>query len=125
MNFNTLIITLKQKISKEKIKELAEATYQSMFKLAVDIQRGLIAAGGEFHADGEQLLITDGSEQKNIWGANFYPFNGPHDRLEYSALINIRPQAGNKSMNVEDPAVRKKMKEIIERLLFGEKDEIT
>lgn len=116
---------IKEKISKEKIKEIAEATYGSMFKLAVDIQRGIIAAGGEFHADGEQLLITDGSEQKNIRGANFYPFRGPHDRFEYSALINIRPQEGNRSMNVEDPAVRKKMKEVLERLLLGEKDEIT
>ncbi|MFP5272403.1 DUF5674 family protein [Coleofasciculus sp.] len=35
-------------------------------KLAVDIQRGILAGGGEFHADCETVLLEDGSEQVNF-----------------------------------------------------------
>ena len=115
---------IKTKIDSKAIKELAESSYGSMFKLAVDIEKGVIAAGGEFHADGEQMLVKNGSKQENIWCANFYPFEKPHNRIQYSALINVRPQAGNRSMNVEDTEIRSKIKRLIEILLMEEKDEI-
>lgn len=116
---------IKDKISKEEIKVIADNSFGDMFKIAVDIKKNILAAGGEFHADGEQLLLKDGSKQENIWGANFYPFNDKRKRIEYSALINIRPQAGNKSMNIEDPLIRKNIKQIVETLLLREDDEIS
>jgi hypothetical protein len=115
---------IKVKIDSKTIKELAESSYGSMFKIAVDIEKGLIAAGGEFHADGEQVLVQNGSKQGDIWGANFYPFEKPHDRIQFSALINIRPSAGNRSMNVEDTGIRSRIKRLIEALLMDEKDAI-
>lgn len=114
---------IRTKASKEKIKELADNSFGSMFKLAVDIERGILTAGGEFHADGEQSLIEEGSKQKDIWGANYYPFEKPHNRVEYTALINIRPSSGNQSMKIEDLKIREKVKAIVESLLLGEKDE--
>lgn len=116
---------IRTKASKEKIKELADNSFGSMFKLAIDIERGILAAGGEFHADGERPLLEDGSKQKDIWGANYYPFEKPHNRIEYTALINIRPSNGNCGMKIEDPIIREKAKAIAERLLLGEKDEIS
>ena len=115
---------IKVKIDSKTINELAESSYGSMFKIAVDIEKGIIAAGGEFHADGEQLLVKNGSKQANIWGANFYPFEKPHNRIQYSALINIRPSSGNRSMNIEDPEIRSRIKRLIEALLMDEKDAI-
>lgn len=112
---------IRRRPSKEKIKELADNSFGTMFKIAVDIKREILAAGGEFHADGEQLLIKDGSKQEDIWGANFYPEQNPN-KIEYSALINIRPSSGNKSMNIENPIVRQKVKSIVESLLMGEDD---
>lgn len=116
---------IKDKISKEEIKELAESSFGSVIKIVVDVERGILAAGGEFHADAEQLLLKDGSEQENLWGANFYPYKGPHERIEYSALINIRPRMGNKSMRIENDLARKKVKETVENLLLPSNEQIS
>ncbi len=51
----------------EEIGQLAEETFGDMIKLAVDVERGVVAAGGMLHADGEALLLGDGSAQRNIW----------------------------------------------------------
>jgi hypothetical protein len=113
---------IKAKIAKEKLKELAEASFGDMFKATVDVQQGILTVGGEFHADGEELLIKNGSKQADIWGANIYPFEKPGNQIQYSALINIRPTTGNRSMNIADPLIRQKIKEVVEKLLLGEKD---
>jgi hypothetical protein len=55
----------------------------------VDIRRNILAGGGEMHADCEQHLLENGSEQDDIWGANWYP---AEQRIEYEALINISPR---------------------------------
>ncbi|MBN1774167.1 MAG: hypothetical protein JXB32_23105 [Deltaproteobacteria bacterium] len=47
-------------------------------------------------------------------GANDYPGQGRDGCLEHTALINIRPAQGSRSMEVEDPAVR----EAVRRLTF-------
>ena len=45
------------------------------------------------------------------------------DRVEYTALINIRPAQGNRSMEVTDPDLRQKIREITSELLGqGEED---
>ena len=35
-------------------------------KLAVDIELGILAGGGELHADCEQLLLNGDSQQANV-----------------------------------------------------------
>ena len=35
-------------------------------KLAVDVERGIVAGGGELHADCEQILLAEGSKQKDV-----------------------------------------------------------
>jgi Protein of unknown function (DUF5674) len=42
-------------------------------KLVVDIQRGILAGGGELHADCEKVLLKHGGRQSDLWGANWYP----------------------------------------------------
>ena len=44
-------------------------------KLAVDIELGILASGGELHADCEQFLLASDSQQANVWGADWYPLN--------------------------------------------------
>ncbi len=55
-------------------------------KLAVDVERGIVAGGGEYHADCEEVLLEDGSLQENIWGADWYPESRT---VTFGALINI------------------------------------
>jgi len=42
----------------------------SYIKLAVDIARGVVVGGGEYHADCEEILLERGSRQEDIWGAD-------------------------------------------------------
>ena len=44
-----------------------------ILKLAVDIERGILAGGGELHADCEAVLLGNGSKQVDIGGADWYP----------------------------------------------------
>lgn len=82
-----------------------------MIKYVVDIDKRLIALGGEMHADAEQILIDSDSLQENLWGANIYPWKNPPE-IEYTSLINIRPTIGNRSMEIQDEKIREKVKSI-------------
>src|SRR3989338_3983511 len=104
---------IKDKVSQADIKELARQTFGDMVKVVVDVERGIMAAGGEMHADCEQVLLDDGSKQENLWGANIYPGSSGDDFIEYQSLINIRPSVGNRNMDIEDMAIREKVKQII------------
>ena len=85
-------------------------------KLAVDIERGVIAGGGEFHADCEAVLLDQGSQQEAIWGADWIPET---QEVRFEALINIRPRQNNRSMGIEDAAIRVRVEAIVRELLRG------
>ncbi len=61
-------------------------------KLAVDIERQILAGGGELHADCEEVLLADGSRQDNIWGADWHP---DRQTVSYESMINIRTRVNN------------------------------
>lgn len=103
---------LTAKIDKNELKRLALEGFKDMVKFTVDVKQRRIAIGGELHADGEQLLLENGSEQKDIWGANYYPGKGESGCLEYTSLINIRPSQGNSSMEIVSEDLKEKIKEI-------------
>ena len=65
----------------------------------------------------EALLLDNGSQQYELWGINICPDKAGDDYIEYTALINIRPSQGNRSMEVEDPQARHKIHEICAKLL--------
>lgn len=96
------------------LKELAKKTYNTMIKGVVDIEKEIVAFGGDYHIVANMKLIENGSEQKNIWGFNveFDQENGYS--IEYISLINIRPLANNRNMEVQDENLRQKMKLIID-----------
>lgn len=105
---------IREPISRAIAKEIAAEFYGDMVKGVVDIERGIIALGGEYHIDANAKLIDDGSQQNNIWGFNFYPGDG---EIEYAALINIRPTRGNRVTEIQDGKLRAKMKEVIKKLI--------
>ena len=100
------------KIDRDELKKLVAEGFKDMVKYTVDVKKRRIAIGGELHADGEQLLLENGSEQKDIWGANYYPGKGETGCIEYTSLINIRPSQGNNSMEIANEDLREKIKEI-------------
>jgi hypothetical protein len=88
----------------------------SFITLAVDVARGIVVGGGEYHADCEEVLLDEGSRQEDIWGADGYP----HRRtVTFGALINIRPRQDNRSMEVQDPALRARIEHAVRTVFEG------
>ncbi len=107
-----MIHLLRQPANEQQIREMLEA-YESYLKVAVDIRRGVLAGGGEFHADCESVLLEDGSRREDIWGADWMP---AQQAVRCVALINIRPRV-NPSMEIQDPGVRQQVEMMTRRLL--------
>jgi hypothetical protein len=106
------ILILRERIVPRELSRLVLAFFEDMVKYVVDIERGIVAIGGEMHADAEGLLLEEGSRQAHLWGANYYPGRGPEECIEYTALINIRPATGNRSMVIQDEAIRSRVRDL-------------
>ena len=52
---------------------MAEEQFGDWIKAVVDVSRGIMAIGGDLHADDEAALLADGSRQRDLWGINLYP----------------------------------------------------
>ena len=109
-----MIHLLRTRATEEQIDEMSEML-EVYIKLAVDIQRGILAGGGALHADCEAVLIADGSRQEDIWGADWLR---SVQEVRFEALINIRPQHNN-AMTILDPVIRECVQEITRRILEG------
>jgi hypothetical protein len=105
------VVTLTERIDASELRRLSER-FEGMAKYVVDVDRRVIAIGGEMHADAEEVLLDSGSRQADLWGANYYPGRGPEGCIEFTSLINIRPSAGNRGMELQDGALREKVREI-------------
>jgi hypothetical protein len=105
-----IVLLRTERIAAAELRRLVDLFFEDMVKYVVDVERGVVALGGEMHADAEQLLLDDGSRQADLWGANYYPGRGREECIEYTALINIRPAQGNRNMEIQDPAVRERVR---------------
>jgi len=90
-------------------------SFGSFVKVVADIERQIISVGCELHVDCVEELMADGSLYANLWGANIYPED---KKIDFIALINIRPASGNRSMEIEDTNIRKKVEDIIKKIVF-------
>lgn len=91
--------------------------FGDMIKAVVDVKQGIIGLDAELHADIEKELLTQGSMQADLWGINLYPEMDGEDFIEFDSLINIRPHQGNRSRDVQDPAIRKQIVDTINTLI--------
>lgn len=106
-------------MKRARLSTLAEGQFGDMVKAVVDVERRVMAIGGELHADEEAALIDDGSAQEHLWGINLYPAEPDDAWLEFNALINVRPSRGNRSRNVEDRGLRDRIRQIVTSLVEG------
>ncbi len=107
-------------ISKDTILREHNSFFEDLIKAVVDIENGIMAVDAELHSDLEAFLLTEGSEQKNLWGVNLYLRKDKKDWVEYTALINIRPSANNRWMEIEDSGTRGKIEDIVRELIVEE-----
>lgn len=108
-----MICIICKKATKKQIAKMLEAL-EAYIKLAVDLDRKILAGGGVLHADCEAVLLEDGSKQKDIWGADWIPDS---KEVKFEALINIRPRHDNHSMEIKDKKIRGQIEEVVRNLL--------
>ena len=89
---------------------------ETYIKLAVDVRLGILAGGGAMHADCEAALLEEGSQQQDIWGADWNPES---QEVTYESLINIRPRQNNRSLEIVSPVLRAQVARMVENLLGG------
>ena len=110
-----MIVLLRERATREQLAQMLEAL-EVYVKVAVDINRGVLAGGGALHADCEAVLLDDGSAQDDIWGADWIPVS---QQVRFEALINIRPRQNNFSLTILDRDIRERMERVARDLLEG------
>ena len=97
---------------------MAKNRFGNLIKGVVDIEKGLLVLDADLHADEEALLISEGSDQKNLWGINLYPeLFGTDDFIEFYSMINLRPSENHLSRGVDDPQIQKQIQSVITKYI--------
>lgn len=108
---------IKQKASRTQVADMLEAFSEEGFiKLAVDVHRRVLAGGGAMHADCEAVLLRDGSQQADVWGADWLP--GSRE-VRYESVINLRPRQRNFRIDITSPDLRRQIEAVVRELLEG------
>ena len=110
---------IKEPISKKELIALAKEQFGNMVKAVVDIEQEIMAVGGELHADEEVILMEkQDSKRENTWGINLYPEKLEQEWIEFNSMINIKPFLGNCSREIEDLAIKGKIRNIVKKLVI-------
>ena len=104
-------------ITLDELRRIAGGQFGDFIKAVVDVQRGVMAIGGDLHADEEALLLQEGARQADLWGINLYPDRAGTEIIEFDSMINVRPSQGNRSRGVDDAAVQRLIRDIVGRLV--------
>ena len=108
---------VREAITLDALRSRAREQFGDMMKAVVDVEQGIMAIGGELHADEEAVLLDQGSRQSDLWGINLYPDSVGAERVEFDSMINVRPSQGNRSRAVEDATRRARIHEVVSRLI--------
>lgn len=88
--------------------------YQGYIKVVIDVVRGVLVGGAERHVDEEQMLLSDGSKQADLWGGGI---DWETKEIDYNSMINVRPTQNNPSRDIMDINIRKQFDAILKELL--------
>jgi len=111
------MIIVSESISLSKLKKIAAERFGILVKAVIDVEKEIMAVDAELHADQEALLLEKGSKQEDLWGINIYPEMPESERIEFDSMINLRPSQGNRTRGVDNPAIRQKIIEIVNKLV--------
>jgi len=106
-----MVLILRERATPEQVAEMLQV-FGTYIKLAVDVEREVVAGGGELHYDCEQALLDDGSRQTDIWGADWDPVG----EVRFESLINIRPRQGNTDLELQSPELRERVERVVRRV---------
>lgn len=103
-----MIITKNQPYAKEEIEKTKEQ-FEFYIKTVIDIERKVCSAGMDRHFEGEQILLSEGSKQSDIWGGGI---DLETNTIDFNSFINIRSRDNNISNEIQAPAIRTKYEEL-------------
>lgn len=110
---------IKTPIAKAELAGIANERYGDMAKAVVDVAQGIMAVGGEMHADLEVMLTEqEHSTREHTWGINLYPAKPETEWIEFDSMVNLKPHFGNRSRSVEDVTTQGKIREIVKKLVL-------
>ncbi len=102
------------RVTLDELKRMAADSFGNLVKGVVDVDRELLAVGGELHSDLEALLLESGSHQESLWGINLYPELPADQFVEFDSMINVRPSHGNRTRGVDNAETRERIKQVLE-----------
>ena len=109
---------VKTPINKKELIDMAKGQFGNLVKAVVDVSQGIMAVGGEMHADEEVALMEqEGSKREDTWGINLYLEKTGDELIEFDSIINIKPSYGNRSRNVENLKAKEDIKIIVNKLI--------
>jgi hypothetical protein len=111
------IHVVQTRMPRDQLASLLGHPYKDYVKFVVDLERRILAVGGELHVDAEAELLDRGSNQSALWGGNYFPGRGPKECLQYTSMINLRPSQGNSTMEVGSQVLREKIQSVVFELL--------
>lgn len=105
-------------ITLEELKKMSENMFNNLVKAVVDIEQEIMVVDAGLHSDEELFLLENGSHQEHLWGINIFPdqFN-QENFIVFDSMINLRPREGNRTRNVENHQIRKKIINIVNKLV--------
>lgn len=107
------IIVVEDQLTKEKV-DSAREDYENYIKITADLDKNIVAIGGEYHADAEKVLTENfGSKRSNVWGGGYDILS---DKFEVNAIINIRGGM-NDSPDILDPKIRDEFLKLVKEKL--------
>ncbi|EKD85753.1 MAG: hypothetical protein ACD_37C00633G0001 [uncultured bacterium] len=103
-----MIITKAEPFSKEEIKKLQEK-FDTYIKTVIDVGKRICSAGVDRHFEAERILLEQGSSQSDLWGGGV---DLESKTIDGNSFINIRPQDGNLSNEIQDANIRKEFEKL-------------
>lgn len=111
------IQVITEQISRDALAKAAQDTFGDFVKVVVDVEKEIMALGGEWHVDCAAVLVERGSRAEDIWGVRLYPAQYGGEWIEFDSQINMRPRQGKHSRTIEDARLRKQIQTTIEQLI--------
>lgn len=105
-----MIITKSEPFTKEEIEKLKEE-FEVYIKTVIDIDNKICSAGMDRHFEGEQILLGDGSKQKDLWGGGI---DLETKEIDFNSFINIRPRDNNTKNEIQSEDIKKRYKKLTE-----------
>ena len=111
---------IKNPVPLSSLSEIAKERYGDLVKAVVDVAQGIMAVGGEFHADEEIVLMEqEASSREHTWGINIWPDKkGAEGFIQFDSMVNLKPSFGNRTRGVDNEETQNKVRDIVFRLII-------